>query len=54
MYRKGEGLEKDPARAVQLYRMAAETGNVYAQVRLGDSYRQGEGVEKDLAKAVQL
>ncbi len=53
-YRRGEGVEKDPAKAVQLYRMAAEQGNAEAQTKLADSYRTGEGVEKDLAKANQL
>jgi TPR repeat protein len=52
-YRSGEGVEKDLAKAFQLYRMAAETGHAEAQTRLADSYRNGEGVEKDLAKADQ-
>ena len=31
--------------------MAAETGNAWAQYRLGESFRMGAGVEKDLEQA---
>ena len=53
-YRKGEGVEKDPAKAVELYRIVAETGNVWAKYQLAESYRKGEGIEKDPARAVEL
>ncbi len=54
IYRKGEGVEKDPAMAVELYRLVAETGNARAQYQLAESYSKGEGIEKDPAKAVEL
>jgi hypothetical protein len=50
-YRKGEGVEKDPAKAVELYRLAAAAGNAWAQYGLAESYRKGEGVEKDMEQA---
>ncbi len=53
-YRKGEGVQKDPVKAVQLHRQAAERGHLGSQYWLAESYRTGVGVEKDPAKAVRL
>ena len=52
-YRTGVGVEKNPAKAVDLYRKAAERGHLGSQYRLAESYRIGEGVVKDPGKAVQ-
>lgn len=51
-YFKGDGVGKDPAKAVELYRMAAEQGHAAAQFNLGSCFHNGEGVEKDYAQAV--
>ena len=45
------GLEKDVARAVELYERAAELGVIDAHYNLGCLYSEGAGVEKDTAKA---
>ena len=42
MYARGEGVPEDDAEAVRWYRLAAEQGNVLAQVRLGWMYATGE------------
>ena len=52
-YYKGQGVEQDYTRAVELFRKAAEQGNGYAMRLLGDCYRSGCGVEKDCAQAVE-
>lgn len=52
-YQKGNGVAKDPAKAVEWYQKAAAQGYVRAQVNLGVCYEDGEGVPKDLAKAVK-
>ena len=45
------GLEKDSARAVELYERAAELGLKEAHYNLGVLYAEGTDVEKDIAKA---
>ena len=51
-YRLGEyGLNKDVARAAELYERAAELGVKEAHYSLGCLYSEGAGVEKDMAKA---
>ena len=52
MYRKGTGVNKDPALAASWYRKAAEQGFGLAQGALGEMYEQGEGVPKDLSQAM--
>ena len=47
----GFGLEKDVARAVDLYERAAELGEKKPHFKLGFLYIEGEDVEKDTAKA---
>ena len=47
------GVEQDYAEALKWYRLAAEQGNVFAQLRLGGSYYSGKGVEQDYAEAVK-
>ena len=52
-YRTGAGVQKDPVKAVQWFRRAAEKGHAGAQYWLAESYRKGEGVAKDVAKAAE-
>ena len=52
MYVLGEGVEKDAAKAFELFTKAAElTPDAYGN--LGTAYFYGEGTEKDYAKAVE-
>ena len=51
MYRRGEGVPEDDAKAVYWYRKAAEQGLVEAQFNLGLRYYQGEGVLEDYVQA---
>ncbi|MDO4896517.1 MAG: tetratricopeptide repeat protein [Moraxella sp.] len=46
---KGEGVAKDPARAVYWYTRAAEKDIAPAQLNLGIMYLRGEGVKADMA-----
>ena len=52
-YQLGQGVQKDPTKAVEWYRKAAEQGHPVAQFNLGTAYEEGTGVTKDLAQAVQ-
>ena len=45
-------MEQDKAKAVELYRQAAEAGHVRAQCNLGFCYYRGIGVEEDNDQAV--
>jgi len=47
LYQRGEGVEKDPARAIELYKTAADLGDAEAQFNLGNIYLLGEGVPAD-------
>ena len=47
------GLEKDVARAFELYERAAELGVIDAHYNLGVLYDEGTDVEKDTAKALR-
>ena len=53
---QGVAAEKarDPAKAAELYRKAAEMGDSEAQKCLGFLYAEGMGVKQDLAKAIEL
>ena len=54
VYRAGQlGLEKDEARAVELFERAAELGEKDAHYSLGVLYDEGIDVDKDTAKAIQ-
>ena len=48
-----ERAEQGDVESVQRYRLAAEHGDVDAQMRLGDMYSQGRGVEQDDSEAVR-
>ncbi|EJK61239.1 hypothetical protein THAOC_18312, partial [Thalassiosira oceanica] len=47
------GLEKDVARAVDLYERAAVLGSKHAHMNLGCLYHVGADVEQDAAKAIR-
>ena len=47
-------IQKDLAKTVELWRKAAEQGDIEAQYNLGVCYYNGIGVMKDLSKAVEL
>ncbi|MBI4695763.1 MAG: sel1 repeat family protein [Gammaproteobacteria bacterium] len=47
MYQKGEGVARDPAKALALYTAAAQRGNADALYNLGNLYLMGEGVKQD-------
>jgi uncharacterized protein len=46
-YENGLGVPQNYIAAVDLYRRAAEQGDVFAQCRLGLSYDKGHGVRQD-------
>lgn len=50
-YADGIGVARDPARAADLWRRAAELGDADAQTSLGWLYTLGEGVPRDPLKA---
>jgi len=50
-YEHGEGVEKAPAKAVQLYCEAARLGDTEAQYSLGWMYANGRGMQRDDAMA---
>lgn len=50
IYEKGIGTGKDPAKAVELYRAAANHGNSTGMSRLGIAYLNGVGTEKNPAE----
>lgn len=54
MLRKGQGTEKDPKKAEELYLRAAEAGLPTAQADLADMYLKGELGPPDLARALPL
>ena len=52
-YYKGEGVEKNLAKAADWYTQLAEEEYAHAQLALGLMYIKGEGVDKNDAKAVE-
>ncbi|HLI99442.1 MAG TPA: tetratricopeptide repeat protein [Bradyrhizobium sp.] len=50
-YENGFGVPQNYAAATDLYRRAAEQGDVFAQSRLGLSYDKGHGVPQDFILA---
>ncbi|GLQ06546.1 tetratricopeptide repeat protein [Sneathiella chinensis] len=53
LYRRGLGVPKDPAAAVNWYRKAADLGFARAQANLATMYLKGEGVDQDDAQAFE-
>jgi TPR repeat protein len=54
MLRQGQGVPKDPKKAEQLYSLAAEAGNPYAQADLADMLLKGEAGPPDVRAAMPL
>ena len=52
MYRYGEGVEIDPEKSAQLFRLASLQGDVGAQYNLAQLYLTGFGVEQSIAHAL--
>ena len=52
MTQKGEGVEADPAKAIEFYERSAAKGFHPAMNNLGVAYREGHGVQRDFAKAL--
>ena len=52
-YKRGRGVVKDEAKAVEWYTKAADAGDTNAMCNLGFCFNNGEGVGKDEAKAVE-
>jgi TPR repeat protein len=52
-YLLGRGLEADPVRANELFRMAAQRGHDRAQLQLGLSYLKGRGIERNPVLAME-
>jgi TPR repeat protein len=53
VYSDGVGVAKNPAKAVEVWRLAAGDGNLDGYLKLGVAYGEGEGVAKDESKAVE-
>ncbi|WP_330647218.1 tetratricopeptide repeat protein [Thioclava sp. FTW29] len=53
-YELGLGTAKNPARATEFYRAAAEKGSAEAQNRLGLMYLDGRGVVRDYKEGARL
>ena len=51
MYKNGNGVKKDYAKAFELFSKAAAGGDINALYNLGRCYENGWGVKIDLAKA---
>jgi TPR repeat protein len=54
MYELGVGTEKDPRKAVEWLKRAAQAGDPTAQIQLGRKLALGDGVEKDDQKAFAM
>ncbi len=53
-YLSGNGVDRDNARAIELYTEAAEAGYGPAECALGDLYYEGRGLNRNYDKAVSL
>jgi TPR repeat protein len=54
LYRTGDGMPKDPAKAAEQYRIGAGLGHSNAMNNLARLHLRGEGVTRDEDRAVQL
>lgn len=50
-FREGNGCEKDAARAIKYWTLAADLGHSVAQFSLGYMYENGIGIDRDTSKA---
>lgn len=53
MHSNGDGIEKNPTKAVEYYRIAAENGHAGAQNNLGLAYWNANGIGQDLGQAAR-
>ena len=53
MYRTGDGISQDDAKAFQWTQEAANRGHEFSQYRLGKMYSNGTGVRQNFAKAIE-
>ncbi|EXX71914.1 uncharacterized protein OCT59_019037 [Rhizophagus irregularis] len=53
-FRQGIGTEKDEIKAFELYKAAAENGNIKSIYQLGEYYFYGIGTKKNVIKAVEM
>jgi TPR repeat protein len=53
MYKNGQGVKRDMAKAAAWYLKAAAQGNAHSQKNIGDMYKKGEGVKKNIAEAIK-
>jgi TPR repeat protein len=51
MYRRGDGVPEDYAKAVKWFRKAVEQGHTKAQFALGVMYYKGDGVLENYVQA---
>lgn len=54
IYAKGDGVQKDTAKAIELLKVAADADIPEALCTLADRYMQGDGVSKDVSQAARL
>nr|WP_298684332.1 tetratricopeptide repeat protein [uncultured Dongia sp.] len=52
MYLLGNRVQKDPAKALELFRLAAAQNNAKAQLQIGGMYQMGLGLPKDPGLAI--
>ncbi len=52
-YLTGDGVERDPVKAVEYYRMAADLDEPVAQYNMGIQCARGEGIKRDFAEAIR-
>ena len=53
MYLYGDGVDQNYEKAFELFKRAAEAGNVESMHNLGAMYDNGDGVPQDKAKALE-
>lgn len=53
-YLDAKGVEKNPSKAIELFKLSAKQGNTSALFALGYCYYYGIGVEKNLVEAFKL
>ncbi|MBI5900146.1 MAG: sel1 repeat family protein [Rhodocyclales bacterium] len=53
LFNSGQGGPVDTARALRLYKLAAEQGDLDAQNNVGEAFETGRGVDKNLHEAIR-
>jgi TPR repeat protein len=54
MYKSGNGVQKDLAKALELYHKASILGNADAMYNIAESYVTGEGNKQDFVKSFEI